>query len=325
MESKMRVIVENEGLRNVIKENQELRSKLFEFSEEKIEIDGIKDTLREVYKQVKGEVGDDLQKMGQFFSGVLKKNAEMKQELIKEKQEKLERVVWNVEVMKKRLKIQEKSKIIDSLHRNMENKLQGIEKELKALKLVIAEDLQSREGDKQLKRDSLGQLVEKVRDDLVSKMEDGIKGVTRYVQEVMENGGSIEAEKEIKKLKTQIGQLEEKLKEAEGQKDKLEEDIGELQKQNEKINKNRKLMKSHLLRYQKEKKDADDFVKKMEAADQTMMIQEEIQEKRSTYSEDQLTKTNPEPSPRDEQINQVLLKFQTLIATMNKDPSNNKP
>lgn len=316
MESKMRAIVENNELRNVIQENEKLWAKLIEFKKEKKEIDSIKEVLREVYSKIKGEEEADVEKMTEYFENILKKNSEMKADLIKEKQAKLEKVVWNVDVMRKRLKIQEKGEIIENLHKNMENKLQKIEKQLKALELVVSEDVSCMEGDKQIKRDMLTKLVEVVREDLVSKMEEGMKGVTQYVQEVMRGGANLKEARELKKLRQLVIDLEAQAKldqesnlSLNGKLLEIGEEVKRLQKENESA-------KDELIRFRKREAEAEEFCEKIEEIKPIAIDEEE--EKLSTCSDKPMKSESGATSKREKKMQRLLLKYQAMLVGIQK-------
>jgi hypothetical protein len=328
MESKMRVMVENKFLKNVMKENNKLWEKLNEFKEEKKEIDSIKEKIREVYTQIKTEGEDDLGKMTEYIRQILVKNAEMKEELIKEKKEKLGKVIWNVEVMRKRLQIQEKNEVLDNLHKQMDNKLQGIEKQLKAMELIVMEDLQSSTGEKQIKKDVLVQMIMSLRENLVKRVEDGMKAVTKYFQEFMKSGSNWEKQKEMDELKKEFEKLKKELEANSNKAKRVQHENEDLQKRNDTLlekNKNLSLrkdeLKNHLTTFKKEKKEAGEFIKQAKEMRQkdNLKIEEEDNEKLSTKSENNWISYEERKKTRKQEILSILTQYQKMLLTFQKN------
>lgn len=240
----------------------------------------------------------------------------MKQELIKEKQEKLGKVVWNVEVMRKRLKIQEKSQILENLHKNMDKKLQEIEKKLKAMELILLEDIESTEGNKQIKRDVLVELVEKVREDLVKRMEEGMKAVSKYVQEVLGNQGTWKNKKEFEELKINHQELLEKSKKDHENNKEMQEKINSLSQQVHLLTERKKSLKTSLGVLIKEKSKAEKYALDIESCP-PVKLPEQLEDL-SVKSEGRNLPRKEFESKHQEELQKIINQYQAVVLGFKK-------
>lgn len=324
VETKTKVIVENDFLRNVMKENNKMNQKLDEFRHEKAEIDAIKEQIREVYGQIRGDEQADVSRMTEYLAGLIRQNEQMKRELIEEKKAKLGKIVWNVEVMRRRLKIQEKGRILDDLHKKMEDKLRMVETKLNALELVVMEDMDS-EADKQLKKDALAQLIEALREDLVKRVEEGMKAVTKYFQQVMQDGSDWQKEAQFKELQAKQVALESEMSQQKLLASNLQEEVNRLEQDREKAEakidslvQRKDTLKGHLILFKREKEEATQFVKAARESQKKVEI-EGMEETISVRSENWTQSSVSQGKLQEKKFLSLLTKYQALLVAHAKN------